>query len=393
MDLSKERIVYLLKAYSNNTATEDEEQELFSWVNESDYHIPLQQHIATLTGQYNSHEELPLVDWEHLYDQILDKALIKQHHRVPRPIVWLRWSASAAAIFLIAASVYWYVHSSEKRVAAVVNKELPAMRDIAAPADTKAVLTLADGSRIALDSISDGTLAKQGNVHIVKQADGRITYNGAGTETLYNTLNVPRGSKVVTISLSDGTQVWLNSESSLRYPAAFTGSERRVEITGEAYFEVTHNAAMPFLVTKNDMEIKVLGTHFNINTYNDEGTSKVTLLEGSVKVSKLNSQSFLKPGQQAQIGNGIRLVKGVNLEEVMSWKNGMFQFGQKADLRLIMKKIARWYDVDVDYEGTAINQQFGGEMPMSSNLSQVLEILKTSGVKFTIEGKKVIVKS
>ena len=202
----------------------------------------------------------------------------------------------------------------------------------------------------------------------------------------------PRGSKVVTIRLSDGTEVWLNSESSLRYPASFRGAERKVEITGEAYFEVAHNTT-PFMVKKDAMEIKVLGTHFNINTYEDEGIMKVTLLEGSIQISISNHQNLLKPGQQAQIKDDIKLINGVDIEEVMAWKNGKFQFGEKADLNLIMRKIARWYDVDVEYEGGTINQRFGGEMPMNSNLSQVLEILRTSGVNFTIDGKKVIVKS
>ena len=129
-----------------------------------------------------------------------------------------------------------------------------------------------------------GTLAKQGNVQVIKQGDGQITYNGTGSEVLYNTLNVPRGSKLVTIKLSDGTMVWLTSESSLRYPASFAAIERKVEITGEAYFEVAHNPAMPFIVKKDAMEIKVLGTHFNINTYEDEGIDKITLLEGSIKI-------------------------------------------------------------------------------------------------------------
>ncbi|MEP6947895.1 MAG: FecR domain-containing protein [Ginsengibacter sp.] len=393
MSLSKERILYLLDAYSSDRAVEAEEQELFAWVNENRSDELLQEHIQKLIEQYNSEEPVYSVDWARLREQILNKTITQKPSSVGPRISWLRWSSAAAIILLFGSGVYLYLnHPPAKKIAVTAAKQKPVINDVAPPVDSKAVLTLADGSKIELDSISNGTLARQGNVQIVKRADGQITYSGTGSEDLYNTLNVPRGSKVVTIKLSDGTQVWLNSESSLRYPASFKGNERKVEITGEAYFEVAHTG-MPFVVEKNEMKIKVLGTHFNINTYEDEGINKVTLLEGSVKVSINNHEDILKPGQQAQIKDDIKLVNGVDMEEVMAWKNGKFQFGEKADLNLIMMKIARWYDVDVEYEGRIIHQQFGGEMPMNSNLSEVLEILRTSGVNFTIDGKKVIVRS
>jgi len=393
MSLSRERILYLLNAYSSDRAVEAEEQELFAWVNESSNHELLQEHIQKLIEQDNSEEPIRSVDWEHLCEEIFDKSNIQKKHSVVRKMIWLRRSSAAAIIFLFGAGVYLYLNQpSPKKIVAAKVTQKPVTNDVPAPVNSKAVLTLADGSKIELDSISNGTLARQGNVQIVKQADGQIAYSGTGSEDLYNTLNVPRGSKVVTIKLSDGTQVWLNSESSLRYPASFTGIERRVEITGEAYFEVAHNTAMPFIVKKDAMEIKVSGTSFNINAYEDEGINKVTLLEGSIRVSISNHQNLLKPGQQAQIKDDIKLINGVDIDEVMAWKNGKFQFGEKADLNFIMRKIARWYDVDVEYEGGTINQRFGGEMPMNSNLSQVLEILRISGVHFTIDGKKVIVR-
>jgi transmembrane sensor len=393
MPLSKERLLYLLNAWSNDEAAETEKQELFAWVNESGNHELLLQHIQKLMEQYSSREQIPPVDWGHLYESILDKCVSSEQHSSVRQLPWLGWSAAAVIIMILGAGTYLFLnHPSPKKVIAAETTQKMVIQDVAAPAKSKAVLTLADGRKIELDSISNGTLAQQGSVQVVKLADGQIAYNGTGGDVLYNTLNVPRGSKVVTIKLSDGTLVWLNSESSLRYPASFTGTERKVEITGEAYFEVTHNAAMPFIVKKDAMEIKVLGTHFNINTYEDERMAKVTLLEGSVQVSKNHQQDLLRPGQQAWINDQIKLVNGVNIEEVMAWKNGIFQFGEKADLDLIMRKIARWYDVDVAYEGGVINQRFGGEIPMNSNLSQVLEILRTSGVRFTIDGKKVIVK-
>ena len=298
MSLSRERILYLLNAYSSDRAVEAEEQELFAWVNESSNHELLQEHIQKLIEQDNSEEPIRSVDWEHLCEEIFDKSNIQKKHSVVRKMIWLRRSSAAAIIFLFGAGVYLYLNQpSPKKIVAAKITQKPVTNDVPAPVNSKAVLTLADGSKIELDSISNGTLARQGNVQIVKQADGQIAYSGTGSEDLYNTLNVPRGSKVVTIKLSDGTQVWLNSESSLRYPASFTGIERRVEITGEAYFEVAHNTAMPFIVKKDAMEIKVSGTSFNINAYEDEGINKVTLLEGSIRVSISNHQNLLKPGQ------------------------------------------------------------------------------------------------
>lgn len=393
MALSKERILYLLNAYSANKASEEELRELFVWTDENGHDELLHRHIQKLIDQYDITAPVPPVDWDQVYEQILDKSALSTGHPVIRPIRWFRWVAAAMIASLLVIYVYLNNRPAPKNVIAVKTVHQPATRDVAPPAKTMAILTLADGSKIELDTTGNGTLTRQGNVQVIKKADGQLVYSGAGSADLYNTLNVPRGSKVVTIKLSDGTQVWLNSESSLRYPASFRGALRKVEITGEAYFEVSPNAAAPFIVKKDDMEIRVLGTHFNINTYGDEGMNKVTLLEGSVKISAGGHQNLLKPGQQAQVNDDITLVSGINIEEVMAWKNGKFDFGEKTDLHLIMMKLARWYDVNVEYEGTAINQRFGGEMPMNSNLSEVLEILRTSGVNFTIDGRKIIVKS
>jgi ferric-dicitrate binding protein FerR (iron transport regulator) len=202
---------------------------------------------------------------------------------------------------------------------------------------------------------------------------------------------------VVNIVLTDGTKVWLNSESSIRYPATFTGNERVVEITGETYFEVARNEAMPFRVKKDGMIVTVLGTHFNVNTYEEEGDMKVTLLEGSVQVSsaKIQSSIHLEPGQQSQLNNNGKLTvsKNVNTDDIVAWKNGKFQFGEKSDIGTIMRMLARWYDVDVEYEGT-INRHFGGSISSDVNLSRVLKVLETTGdVSFKVEGKKVTVKS
>ena len=235
----------------------------------------------------------------------------------------------------------------------------------------------------------------QGNVQLTKLHDGQIVYKGSSNEITYNTLINPRGSKVIQITLSDGTKVWLNSESSMRYPTAFTGSERVVEVTGETYFEVAKNPVMPFHVRKDGMEVTVLGTHFNLNTYAEEFDMKVTLLEGAVQVTSGEKDMVqLKPGEQSQLNNDgqLTMVKSVDMEGVMAWKNGKFDFGEKTDIGTIMRELARWYKLDLEYKGQFYHH-FGGSISRDVNLSQVLKVLEaTGGVHFEVSGNKVVVK-
>mgnify|MGYP001039026423 FL=1 len=265
--------------------------------------------------------------------------------------------------------------------------------DIAPPANTKAVLTLADGSKISLDSISNGTLAVQGKMNVVKQADGLIAYQGSATGTVsYNTLTVPRGSKPMKLLLADGSEVWLNVASSITYPTAFAGKERRVSVSGEAYFEIAHDASKPFVVHNGSMDVQVLGTHFNVNAFEDDDSNiKVTLLEGAVKINNGNSKAFLKPGQQALVSNEVKVVDNVDLDKVMAWKNGYFQF-DKATLQSVLKQMSRWYDVEVIYQGKNKPREFIGEIERDLSLSEVLKFLEIYNVNFTIEGKKLIIK-
>jgi hypothetical protein len=266
--------------------------------------------------------------------------------------------------------------------------------DVEAPQSNRAAITLASGHKIYLDSAAKGILVSQGNVKLFKLADGEITYSGSNTAAEYNTLTNPRGSRPVAMTLTDGTKVWLNAGSSLTYPVAFTGKERNVEITGEAYFEVTHHTGMPFTVKKlgDDASILVLGTHFNVNAYDDEAAMKITLLEGAVKVSKGTNSSLLTPGQQAELKDGsIRLINDADMDEVMAWKNGKFQFGEKTGIETIMRQVARWYDVETEYRGK-VNRHFWGSISRNVNVSQVLKMLETTGaVHFKMEGMKVIV--
>jgi ferric-dicitrate binding protein FerR (iron transport regulator) len=230
---------------------------------------------------------------------------------------------------------------------------------------------------------------------VVKQSNGQLAYNTQNekpTEVLYNTLTTPRGGQYQLV-LPDGSKVWLNAASAISYPTAFTGSERKVEIKGEAYFEIAKNTAMPFIVKVNDAQVQVLGTHFNINAYSDEDAIKTTLLEGAVKVTKDAASTLLKPGQQAILGrssNEIRVQENTDLDAVLAWKNGYFSFNQ-TDLATIMRQIARWYDVDIVYSDKVPERRFGGEIPRNTNAAEVLKMLEESKVHFRIEGRKVIV--
>jgi ferric-dicitrate binding protein FerR (iron transport regulator) len=255
-------------------------------------------------------------------------------------------------------------------------------------------LTLSDGSQVALNNAHNGTLASQGNVMINKNKDGQIVYANSGEDSAlqndgYNTATTPRGGQFQLI-LSDGTKVWLNAASSIKYPVVFKGNERKVELTGEAYFEVAHNKKKPFKVISNGQTVEVLGTHFNINAYNNENAVRTTLLEGSVRVSTGDKNKVIKPGEQAQLKNGDFQIAAVDVNEVIAWKNGLFQF-KDANIIDIMKQLSRWYDVDIKYEGSIPDRKFSGSISRNVNASQLLDILSFEKIHFRIEGKTIIV--
>jgi len=330
-------------------------------------------------------------------------ALLMQDAKHETPVVSMvsakrkrRWSFRYAAaviiICMLSVSAYFLVKQKpEKQIAKTEN--IHKDKNDVSPGRNTAVLTLANGTSINLDSAENGALTTQGNSKILK-LNGLLSYNASNnksTKGLYNTISTPRGGQYQLI-LADGSKVWLNAESSLRFPVSFTGKERKVELLGEAYFEVAKNATMPFKVKVHGMEVEVLGTHFNINSYDNESMVRTTLLEGSIKINKNNSSSLLKPGQQAQMNKSgeIKIINNVDVEEAIAWKEGKFQF-DRADIHAIMRQLARWYDVDVEYNGT-VSSHFGGTISRDVNLSQVLNMLHLTGeVTFQIKDKKVTV--
>jgi transmembrane sensor len=327
-----------------------------------------------------------------------EDALTKETGGIISPFYKRTWFriAAAAVLILIAGTIYLLVNKTNNQQPIAGNQQQP-IKDVA-PGGNKAVLTLADGSTIILDNAANGTVSQQGNTKILKLGDGQLAYNSLNEkpkEVLYNTITTPRGGQYQMI-LSDGSGVWLNAASSIRFPVAFTGNVRKVEITGEAYFEVAKNPAMPFIVSvAGKSEVEVLGTHFNINSYVDEATINTSLLEGSVKITELTTfkSRVITPGQQAQLNsNGqININTNTDLEEVMAWKNGKFDFGEATDVKTIMRQLARWYNVDVEYRGV-IKEHIGGKISRNVNVSKVFEMLGLTGiVRFEIDGKKVIV--
>jgi len=326
-----------------------------------------------------------------MWYEISEMSGIQTRNKTSRIILWGTSIAAAVIIAISIGSNFFKASQPELAQSESISKVYDKN-----PGENKAVLTLADGTKIVLDDIVKGTIAKQGGITISKAADGSIIYDmpavaGLSHETVFfNTIETPKGGKYQ-ITLPDGSKVWLNSVSSLRFPAIFNGEERNVELKGEAYFEVAKNKEKPFVVKTNDMNVIVTGTEFNVMAYSDENYSATTLVEGSVRVSSPNSDIVLKPGEQVVSNEGAKLKKSLaDVELNIAWKNGLFQFND-SDMRTVMNQISRWYDVSIEYKGGVPEKHFGGYISRESKLSQVLKMLELSGVKFKIEEKKIIV--
>lgn len=322
---------------------------------------------------------------KNVFEQIrMEEAGAAPEPEVRRIPLYRRWWAAASIILVLAAGAY-YLASDEKIAEPVVAELTP---HLIPPGKEGAVLTLADGSQVLLDTITTGTVALQHGV-TAKVVDGTLVYEGKGNAVVYNTMSTPKGRQFQ-LTLPDGTKVWLNAASSIRYPTAFSGNERRVGITGEAYFEVTKNTT-PFVVDADGRaEVTVLGTHFNINSYSNEAHLYATLLEGSVRITKGKESKLLQPGEQARVSGGVQVVSSVNIEQVVAWKNGLFDF-DGASLEEVMRQLERWYDIDVVYKGKVPNITFWGGITKDVPLGDLLTGLKRSEVNFRIEGRQLIV--
>jgi len=379
------RIYYLAGQYLKKSLNETEQAEFQRLLHDPVHQEALQAAFEEMAGELDMNatqdkDLLPLLERSLNSDRVQPRIRFLSR----RSLSW----AAASIILLFAAGTYFWAANKSTSTDIVADKNA-----VITPGKQGAILTLADGSQVVLDSLGNGVVAKQNGARIVL-TNGQLAYapteNGSG-EIVFNTITTPRGRQFQ-VTLPDGTQVWLNAASSLRYPTAFSGRERKVEVTGEAYFEVAKNVEMPFRVSINDKAaIEVLGTHFNVNAYKNEGAIATTLLEGSVRVAATGSKDVtLQPGQQAQIASGIKVIENANIDKVTAWKNGLFYF-EGTSLAEIMRQLERWYDIEVVYEKGVPDIEFEGEMTKDVSLNGLLDMLGKTELHFRIEGRKLII--
>jgi ferric-dicitrate binding protein FerR (iron transport regulator) len=407
--MGKDRILYLLKQYANDEASREEVEEMFEWMRLAGSEEVLKSMIAEEwleEGDIVPGEQ----DWEKIWAVVRACTVAgTMAGRRSRLFSMARAGVAAAVVLMLGGGVVYWVTGKRRAVAPgpVANNRY---KNDVAPGGNKAVLTLANGSTIVLDSAQDGTLAQQGTTKIIKLDGGALAYHAATglkgqttgqttEQTGYNTIATPRGGQY-RIILPDGSKVWLNAASSLRFPAAFTGIERTVELTGEAYFEIVKNAEKPFHVKVpsggmggEDMDVEVLGTSFNVMAYTNEEKMHTTLLEGKVKVKQGARAENLSPGRQAIVDQATHamVVADGNIDQAVAWKDGLFRF-KETDIRELMRQVERWYDVDVVYRTTRGDQDFTGVVSRNKNVSTLLQMLELTGtVHFKIEGKRIIV--
>ncbi|WP_442587073.1 FecR domain-containing protein [Pedobacter sp. AW31-3R] len=395
MNTNKERITFLFQAYTSNRITEKDLKELseLTRIPESEFMITevLKEYWDTIA--VNDQLDIPRED---ILNRIQADKRFRQSpvQNIPAKVIRLRnvWPYAAAVLLVLTAGLTFYM--LEKKPLRAVKEETMASKTIQ-PGSKKAILTLADGSQVALEQTIVGNIPGQANL---KQDNGQLIYeNNArlapAAENAQNTITTPKGGEYQLI-LHDGTKVWLNAATRLSYPVQFSGSERRVKVEGEAYFEVAKNAEMPFIVQGNGTEVRVLGTHFNVSAYADDDYVKTTLVEGSVEVRKNQQKAMLKPGQEALINFSVPGIKvsDVDTEQALAWKNGYFMFDNQ-DIKGVMKLVGRWYNVDIAYQGNLAGKTFGGTISRFGDIRELLKSMELTGtIHFEIQGRRVIVK-
>jgi transmembrane sensor len=384
----EQRIAYLLQKCSNNNLTATEEAELNAFFLDENNRELFNREAGVLVAGMSADPEISKDTWEPVLLQVLQADKVFEKEVAVRKVGYRSWWPYVAAAVLTGVLMGWAYWGMNHR------KQAPTLlASHIGPGTNKAVLQLSNGSRIVLSDIGNGVVGQQGAAQVVKMDSGFVAYQAATTGSndavTFNTLTTPRGGQFK-IMLPDGSLVWLNAASALRYPAVFTGNKRVVELSGEAYFEVAANDRQPFYVKSKGQEVMVLGTSFNINAYDDEPVMTTTLLSGKVKVSGAAFSGVMQPGEQIQRkGNdNWQLVKEVDTDNVMAWKKGLFSFN-RADVTTVMRQLARWYDVTVIFETKNRQQQFMGEIPRNVSLDKALEILKFSDIHTVVTGRTI----
>lgn len=374
--MDSNRAQELLLRYIQQVATQNEIAELMDIASDAGQQHLLKEAIANLWEKWPSTQMLSSEQSATLFGKIEKSASSRIIH-----MKWMPWAAAACAIG-IAFAVWLLPNKQPNQQPVAVVQPRPA--DVKPPAASHAMLTLDDGTQVPLDSMINGATYGNANIAISGRGDHEIKY-AATTKVGTNTLSNPIGSKVITLVLADGSKLWLNSGSSVTYPTAFTGKDRKVSMSGEVYFEVAKDRSKPFMVDAKTCNITVLGTHFNVNAYEEDALNRTTLLEGSVLVTRNESKQVLKPGQQTEADNtGLKLINDADLEATMAWKNGFMSF-RSADIPSILRQIQRWYGVGLQYPENMPRRTFTGDLSRDLTLNQVLKLLQASKIHFKLE--------
>jgi hypothetical protein len=394
-------ISILFKKYYNKTASQQEIRELFELLKSSSDDELTELMRKEWEDQENEDPIFSLEMSENILKNILsavedEKAQTEDSVFIRNftwPIFYKSLSAAAAIFILLGIGLYFRSSLNPNPGTQIASVQI---NQDALPGVNKAILILGNGQKIILDSLSNGPIAKTENFEVNKTENGQLVYHAfdknhknARTEDI-NTLVTPRGGEY-RITLPDGSKVWLNATSSIKFPGVFKGNIREVELKGEAYFEIAKNSAMPFRVRSNGAQIEVIGTHFNVKAYGNEKRMKTTLVEGSIKITAGNFSHLLKPGQQAILTKGeLKVLDNVDIEEQVAWKNGLFIF-KDATIEEVMSQVASWYDLNVSFEGKIPEKLLTGKVSRSVNSTEFMNLLNYAGVKFKITGKNIVI--
>jgi len=386
-----QRIVYLVSRYIDGTIDFAQLQELDEWRKTAKENEVLFQQLIDQEKQKAAIERMQAYDSPASLEKIKSLITASKEQQATYKTLWAKLLVAASVIAVIGISVFMY----QRKPISQQTASLKPHPTFVAPGSDKAVLVLANGKKVLLTKQASGVIAVQAGVQVSNSKNGQLVYTGNLKATnnnmniAFNTIETPRGGKYQ-LQLPDGTKVWLNAASSLRYPVAFSGSTRDVELTGEAYFEVAKDKTKPFTVNASSQKVTVLGTHFNINAYKDEPRIATTLLEGSVKVTYGESHALLVPGQQSSLRGEQLTVAKTDTYLATAWKDGKLAF-LRTDLKTVLRQISRWYNIDVEYIGKTPQFSISGDVSRDADLSAMLRILEIYDVHFTQQGRKLII--